>query len=103
MTPDAPPEAPNAINDLVATKGDEEVTLTLTAPDDGGSPIIDYEYQKDSDAYVAIGSTDTEFTVTGLNNGEEYSFTVRAVNAIGSAPDSNLSYPHQLFQMLLMI
>ena len=80
--------APGAPANLTATGGDEQVALSWGAPDDGGSQILRYEYR-----YGAVGGTYGEWTtvsggarsltVTGLTNGTEYGFQVRAVNSIG--------------------
>ena len=62
--------------------GNGEVVLTWEAPeDDGGSAITDYEYRIDGKGdWISTDSTDTTHTVTGLDNGTEYTFEVRAVN-----------------------
>ena len=76
---------------LVAEATDAAVTLTWEAPEnDGGSEITDYEYRIDRrNPWISIGSTDTAHTVTGLVNGTEYVFEVRAVNRIGKSFSSN--------------
>ena len=52
--------------------------------------ITDYEYRIDQTGeWISIGSTDTTHTVTGLVNGTEYVFEVRAVTAAGSSAPSN--------------
>ena len=70
---------------------DGAVTLTWAAPeDDGGSAITDYEYRIDRrNPWISIGSTNITHTVTGLDNGTEYVFEVRAVNKIGKSFSSN--------------
>ena len=77
--------APGAPRNLTAVGGNGEVVLTWDAPSsDGGSAITDYEYRINrSGPWIPIGSTDTTHTVTGLVNGTEYTFQVRAVNRIG--------------------
>ena len=85
-----PVGAPGALASLTATAGDEEVALVWSAPaDDGGSPVTGYEYR------FAAGTTvpedtpwqsaglDLEWTVTGLTNGQQYAFEVRASNRVG--------------------
>ena len=82
-TDDGPREPrPDALQSLSFTPGDGEVTLTWEAPeDDGGDPITDYEYRINGQGeWISTGSTDTTHTVTGLDNGTEYTFEVRAVN-----------------------
>ena len=84
------PSVPGAPASLTATPGDEEVALVWSAPaDDGGSPVTGYEYR------FAAGTTvprdtpwqsaglDLEWTVTGLTNGQQYAFEVRASNRVG--------------------
>ena len=80
-----PPDAPR---NLLAIGGDGQVTLTWDAPeDDDGAAITDYEYRIDGKGrWISIGSTDTTYTVTGLVNGTEYTFEVRAVNRNGHEP-----------------
>ena len=73
---------PSAPRNLLAEGGDGQVKLTWEAPEnDGGSEIRDYEYRINRrNPWISIGSTDTAHTVTGLVNGTEYVFEVRAVN-----------------------
>ena len=82
--------APGAPARLTATGGDESVALSWSAPEDGGSQILRYEYR-----YGATGETWGEWmtvsgsgsarrvAVSGLTNGTLYAFQVRAVNSIG--------------------
>ena len=89
---------PDAPASLTATAGDAQVTLDWTAPaSDGGSAITGYEYRykttgdfPDEWTNVPDGSdSDTDrsdersYTVTGLDNGVEHTFEVRAVNTVG--------------------
>ena len=82
---------PGAPSNLLLEVGDGQVTLTWDAPeDDGGAAITDYEYRINRrNPWISIGSTDTTHTVTGLVNGTEYVFEVRAVNRIGKSFSSN--------------
>ena len=85
--------APGAPSGLTATGGDETVTLNWSAPEDGGSQIIRYEYR-----YAATGQTLSDWatvsgagnarsvTIDNLTNGTEYRFQVRAVNEIDEGP-----------------
>ena len=77
------PEAPESLS---ATPGDGQVTLRWRAPtNDGGEPITHYEYELDgSGTWISTGGTAPSHTVTGLNNGQTYTFRVRAVNALGN-------------------
>ena len=79
---------------LRSTRGNGQVTLRWTAPvNTGGGPITDYEYEQDGDGnWISMGGTATRYTVTGLTNGQEYTFRVRAVNGIDApAQSSSLS------------
>ena len=82
---------PGAPVNLTAVGGNGEVVLTWEAPArDGGSEITDYEYRINRrNPWISIGSTDTTHTVTGLVNGTEYVFEVRAVNRIGKSFSSS--------------
>ena len=84
----SPPGAPR---NLTAAGGDGEVVLTWDAPaSGGGAEITDYEYRINrSDPWISTGSTDTTYTVTGLDNGTSYVFEVRAVNAGGRSASTN--------------
>ena len=85
-----PVGAPGALASLTATAGDEEVALVWSAPaDDGGTPVTGYEYRFAAGTTVP-GDTpwqsaglDLEWTVTGLTNGQQYAFEVRASNRVG--------------------
>ena len=70
---------------LRADPSDSRVTLTWDDPDD--SSITKYQYQKtpsdDPTAWIDVprsGATTTIYTVTGLTNGVEYTFQIRAVD-----------------------
>ena len=79
--------APASPRNLTAEAGDGEVVLTWDAPeDDGGSAITDYEYRNvGRDPWTSTGSTDTAYSVRGLDNGVTYTFEVRAVNRSGKS------------------
>ena len=96
-----PADVPGAPTGLAAAPAHEQVTLSWTAADDGGRPILRYEYRQRAgdtafeDNWQAIpdsgvgGTNALSFTVTGLTNGTTYSFQVRAVNEMGSGVASN--------------
>jgi alpha-tubulin suppressor-like RCC1 family protein len=87
--------APSAPLNLVATYGDGQVTLGWSKPSDEGGGVTDYIVQYSNDG----GSTWNTFndgtssnrytTVTGLTNGNLYTFRVAAVNPAGTGAYSN--------------
>ena len=92
---DEPPSLPGAPTDLAATAGDEDVDLTWSAPvDDGGSGITGYiivPYVLGvAQTPVAVGAV-TSYTVPSLVNGTTYTFTVAAINVVGTGPASDES------------
>ena len=90
---------PAAPATVTAVGGDKQATLSWTKPvTDGGLPITDYvvEYRRLKDADWTVfadgTSTATTATVTGLLNGANYAFRVRAVSSFGTgvaSPESN--------------
>ena len=86
-TPAAVPAAPTG---LVATAGDQKITLNWTTPDDGGSAITDYEYSSDAGtSWTSLSTTGTSATITGLTNFTEYTVIIRAKNATGAGAASS--------------
>jgi hypothetical protein len=77
-----------------AVPGPSKVTVSWTAPSDGGSPITGYRITPYK-AGVAQTPIDvavlTSKDITALTNGTAYRFTVAARNAIGLGPASDLS------------
>ena len=78
---DGPRERPpGAPTNLRLEVGDEQVTLSWDAPEDG-TAITDYEVRINEEGeWISTGSTETTYTVTGLVNGTAYTFQVRAVS-----------------------
>ena len=85
----SPATAPDAPTGVTAVKGNAQVTVSWTAPADGGSPITGYTVTSSPGGLTATadGATTTAI-VTGLTNGTSYTFTVTATNAIGMGPAS---------------
>ena len=93
-TPGAPGIQPSY---FYAEPGYQEVTLSWSAPEsDGGSEISRYQYRQRT-ASGGYGSWRNasysegqgyQSTVTGLRNGTEYRFQIRAVNSVGAGPES---------------
>ena len=91
------PIAPSTPSAPTATRGDGQVSLSWTAPANGGATITDYEidYSSNSgsswDVFSDGTSSATSATVTGLTNGTAYVFRIRAVNSVGTSSSSSAS------------
>src|SRR5947199_88454 len=90
----APPTPPSAPQNLAATGGNAQVTLTWQAPaSDGGSPITNYRIYRGTSSNgetlkATIGNVLT-YTDTSVTNGVTYYYQVSAVNGAGEGPRSN--------------
>ena len=83
--------APDVPHSLDAMPGNGQVMLSWVQPS-GGAEVTDYEYEQDvSGTWISTGSTDTSYTVTGLTNGQSYTFRVRAANSAGRSAASTAS------------
>ncbi len=86
VTPASLPGAPTAVS---AVGGNASATVSFAAPaSNGGSPIINYKVTA-SPGGANITGNSTMLTVLGLTNGTAYTFTVVAINAIGTGPASS--------------
>ena len=94
VVPDTDPGAPTG---ATATGGNAQASVAFTAPgSDGGSTITSYKVTAaDSTTAGHGGQTATgassPLTVTGLTNGDSYTFTVTATNGAGTGPASSPS------------
>ena len=98
---DAATAAPEAVaaapSGFAASGGDEQVTLSWTDPSDGTIDGYEYRYRTAGGtwgSWTTISNSDadtTSVTVTGLDNGTSYDFSVRAVNNNGVGAASTLS------------
>ena len=87
---------PDRVATPTGTVGDRQLTLTWSAPDDGGAPITDYviEMSVDAGAWQQLDdgvSTATSYTVTGLDNDVEHTLRVRARSSRGDGAPSLVS------------
>jgi hypothetical protein len=85
LTVTSVPQAPT-IGTATAT-GSSTATVTFTAGATGGSAITGYTVTASTGGVVANG-TSSPITVTGLNAGTSYTFTVTATNANGTSVPS---------------
>ena len=96
FTTAAPPSPPGAPTSVVAVAGDGSAWLQWSAPaSTGGSPITGYEITSFlgavAQATVSVGSV-TSTVVEGLANGTTYTFSVNAVNSVGTG-EAGISNP----------
>src|SRR5699024_9063010 len=75
-TPDAP-SAPR-----VGDVGDGFVELNVTAGDDNGAPITEYQVTSASGPAVSQTCPSTSCTIDGLTNDTKYTFEVVAINDV---------------------
>lgn len=86
-------DAPSPPLELQATAGNGQVALRWKPPsDDGGDPIL--RYLATASPGLATCSTEAPACVIdGLENGKQYTFTVKAVNKVGESLPSAESSP----------
>ncbi|WP_424769431.1 S-layer homology domain-containing protein [Paenibacillus sp. sgz302251] len=85
VTPATVAAAPTNVS---AAAGNGQATMTFTAPsNNGGSAITGYEVTASPGGKVMAG-TASPITITGLTNGMSYTFTVKAINGVGSSASS---------------
>jgi hypothetical protein len=91
VTPDIEPGRPAAPN---VQFGDGRLLVTWSPPANEGSAITNYDIQigGGTSAIQRVGNV-TSFPWEGLQNGQEYTFQVRAVNAKGEGQFSSPSAP----------
>lgn len=90
--------APGAPTGVTASAGDSQASVSFAAPGDtGGSPILGYTVTSSPPGGIDAnaGSPGATHTIVGLTNGTAYTFTVTAMNAIGtgspSAPSNSVT------------
>ncbi|MFS1513734.1 leucine-rich repeat domain-containing protein [Chengkuizengella sp. SCS-71B] len=83
---------PSPPTNVIATGGvNGKATVKFTPPmDDGGSEITGYEIAASPGNIKVIG-TESPIKIRGLSNGTKYTFTVKAINDIGSSEASGKS------------
>ncbi|MGO8943543.1 MAG: fibronectin type III domain-containing protein [Syntrophobacteraceae bacterium] len=81
-----PATVPGSPTDVTAKAGNASATVSFTPPaSDGGSPITSYIVTSSPGGITASGPR-SPITVKGLTNGTSYTFTVQAINKIGTGP-----------------
>jgi hypothetical protein len=92
VTPATLPDVPST---PTAVPGNTQATVSWSAPATGGSPITGYTVSSNPAGFGCTYDTSTDSglscVVTGLANGDSYSFSVSATNALGASNDSSAS------------
>lgn len=83
----SPPTAPLSVT---ATAGNSAAQVSWTAPA-LGAPITGYTVTSSPGGFICTTTTATSCIVSGLSNGQPYSFTVTATNSIGTGLASTAS------------
>ena len=81
---------------ITASAGSGNVTLSWSAPFDGGSQLTRYKlyYKSGSDAYSAaieIAADALSYEVTSLSNDTAYTFKLEAINILGTAESAEVT------------
>jgi hypothetical protein len=88
------PEAPSTPQVTGVGVGDQELVVSFSVADDGGSPItgLAVTVSDGNNSFTVTGSS-SPIRVSGLTNGVSYTVSVTATNAIGSSAPSAVSAP----------
>ena len=83
----SPPAAPTIV---ALTPGDQKLSVSFTPGSDNDSAITNYAYQINGGPWFDLNpaSTGNSFVINGLENGETYSVSIRAINAEGYGANS---------------
>jgi hypothetical protein len=76
---------PGAVRNLKAVAGNTQARITWSKAPDNRSKITKYVVEGNGQTFT-VGAAQRSLIVTGLVNGQKYSFTVWAVNAKGNGP-----------------
>ena len=83
---------PGTPQKLTAALKEGQATLFWAAPvNDGGSAVTGYQTSKDGGANWTKTAAEYEHTFDGLEDGTEYTFMVRALNAAGNGEQTSLT------------
>lgn len=83
---------PGAPTVTSVTGGAGNVSVAFTPPNrNGGAAITNYQYSTDGSTYTALSpaQTSSPATISGLEFGQTYSITLKAVNSVGASSASN--------------
>jgi|GEM_PF-3014052 len=86
------PVMPGAPTSVTAVQGDTEATISFTPPVNTGGTVITGYTVTASPAHIApVSGGSSPIVITGLTNGQTYTFTVTATNSVGTSPASSAS------------
>lgn len=96
-SPATVPQPPTNLSAIAASSS--QINLSWNAPsDDGGSPITGYKIRRSSDGGATwstivpnTGSTTTTYSNTGLSPSTTYTYSVSAINSVGSSTPFNIA------------
>ncbi|MQP77762.1 autotransporter domain-containing protein, partial [Stenotrophomonas sp. MYb238] len=83
---------PGAPTSVVATPGDTQASVAFAAPaSTGGNTLTGYTVTVSPADVAPVNGAGSPIVVTGLTNGQAYTFTVTADNSAGTGPASSAS------------
>lgn len=85
------PTEPSQPSPTSSNVGNTTATISWVAPANGGSAITRYEGQLGSSGYVNLGNVLTT-SLSGLASGTQYTYFVRAVNAVGTSTAGSVTF-----------
>jgi hypothetical protein len=86
------PSVPGAPTSITATAGDTQAIVSFTAPaSNGGAAITGYTVTASPADVPPVSGAGSPIVVTGLTNGQAYTFTVTATNIAGTGAASTAS------------
>jgi RHS repeat-associated protein len=80
--------APLAPTAVTGVGGDRAATVEWATPKDGGAAITGYTVTANPGAIKMTVGPENSASIGGLTNGTAYTFTVQAINAVGTSPAS---------------
>jgi GH25 family lysozyme M1 (1,4-beta-N-acetylmuramidase) len=84
--------APGRPNHVYATAAAGSATVHWLPPDTGSAPLSHYWITASpGDTPIRVSALQSSYRVTGLTNGQAYTFTVQAGNSVGKGLPSNIS------------
>ena len=78
---------------LTARGSSRRVTLNWTAPANNGAAITGYQVKMDGEGqeWIDVAADQTSYVFEGLENGTEYTFYMKAINAVGESDEATVT------------